>query len=101
MARIFGTQGRITLGRPWWGASRVTLHDANGDREEREFPLRGGGYSYEAEAFMAAIRTGAGAPAELAPDDSLSVLRTMDAVRAQWGLRYPGEDPDLANDRAP
>jgi len=24
-------------------------------------------------------------------DESLSIMRTLDAIRAEWGLRYPGE----------
>ena len=24
-------------------------------------------------------------------EESLSIMQTMDALRAQWGLRYPGE----------
>ena len=25
-------------------------------------------------------------------DETLSVMRTMDGIRAAWGLRYPGEE---------
>ena len=24
-------------------------------------------------------------------DESLAIMETLDAIRAQWGLRYPGE----------
>ena len=92
-AHILGTRGRITLRCPWWGASRVSLHLRDRDREDFEFPLRGAGYTYEAEAFMDLIRSGERESDIMPLDESLAVIRTMDAIRSRWGLSYPGEDP--------
>ena len=91
-AHILGTRGRITIHRPWWGASRVTLHREDADPQEFAFPLRGAGYTDEAEAFMQVIRSGRLESDIMPLDESLAILRTMDAIRARWGLRYPGED---------
>jgi predicted dehydrogenase len=90
-ATIIGTKGRITLRHPWWGATRFSLLVGDGPEEDFEYPNRGGGYTYEAEAFMDLIRTGNPA-ADLMPlDETLALMQTMDAIRARWGLRYPGE----------
>jgi predicted dehydrogenase len=91
-AHILGTLGRITIHCPWWGASRITLRPDDAGPQELEFALRGGGFTHEAEAFMAMIRSG-DLESEVMPlDESLAILRTMDAIRSRWGLRYPGED---------
>jgi len=91
-AHIVGTAGRITIGYPFWAATRIDVHTDNGTRVEAlEFPHRGGGYAYEAEAFMEMIRTGT-LDSEVMPlSESLAIMRTMDTIRQRWGLRYPGE----------
>ena len=90
-ARILGTGGSITLCRPWWGASRIVVQTRAGRDEVIELPHRGGGYTHEAEAFMELMRAGAAASAVMPLDESLAIMRTMDGLRAAWGLRYPGE----------
>jgi hypothetical protein len=54
-------------------------------------PFAGNGYQYEAAEVMACLRAGK-LESDLMPlDETLSLMETMDALRAQWGLRYPGE----------
>jgi len=89
-AHILGTKGRITICFPWWGATRLVLQAA-GDVEEYDYPYRGGGLTYEAEAFMDMIRSGQ-LDSEVMPlDESLAIMKTMDEIRSRWGLSYPGE----------
>ena len=40
---------------------------------------------------MDLIRSGKSESEVMPPAESLAVLKTMDALRAQWGLRYPTE----------
>jgi len=93
-ARILGTDGSLTLPFPWWAASRLVLRRRGGAEEILDLPGRGAGYAHEAEAFMDAIRAGDAEVAGMPLGESLRILRTMDALRARWGVRYPGEDPD-------
>ena len=90
-ATIIGTKGRLTLRHPWWGATRFTLQVGEGPEEDFEHPHRGGGYTHEAEAFMDLVRTGNPASDLMPLDETLALMRTMDAIRERWGLRYPGE----------
>ncbi len=90
-ARILGTDGSITLCRPWWGATRIELRTRAGRDEVIDLPHRGGGYTHEAEAFMGMIRGGVTESEVMPLDESLAIMRTMDGLRGRWGVRYPGE----------
>jgi len=62
-------------------------------RDEREIPLpvTGNGYNYEAVEVMRCLREGRLESPGMPLDESLAIMRTLDAIRAQWGLKYPGE----------
>lgn len=62
-------------------------------RDERPIPLpvMGNGYNYEAVEVMRCLRQGELESPSMTLDESLAIMRTMDGIRAQWGLRYPGE----------
>jgi predicted dehydrogenase len=90
-AHILGTKGRISLCFPWWATTRIVLHTKSGGEEEFEFPHRGGGYTYEAEAFMDVIRSGRLESEVMPLDESLAIMKTMDTIRGRWAMRYPGE----------
>ena len=59
--------------------------------EELPFDHPGMGMHFEANEVMACLRAGKLESDTLSHDASLAVMRTMDRIRAQWGLRYPGE----------
>jgi predicted dehydrogenase len=54
-------------------------------------PYVGNGYNYEAAEVMRAIREGRTESPRMPLDESLEIMRSMDAIRALWGLKYPGE----------
>ena len=54
-------------------------------------PAGGGRSRSEAAEFMNCLRQGRLESVLMPLDETLSIMRTLDAVRAQWGLRYPGE----------
>jgi hypothetical protein len=49
------------------------------------------GFVYEIKAAHAALRAGKLETALMPLDETLAIAETMDAIRAQWGLKYPFE----------
>ena len=49
------------------------------------------GYEYQVEACLRDIPLGRIEPEEMPHSESLTIMRQMDALRAQWGMRYPFE----------
>jgi len=47
------------------------------------------GYEYEVEACLRALEQGALECPEMPHAETLYMMRVMDALRAQWGMRYP------------
>ena len=90
-AHILGTEGSITIYYPWWAANRIVVKTADGGEESEDLPRRGGGYTHEAEAFMELIRSGESESKIMSLDESLNIMKTMDQIRARWGLKYPCE----------
>jgi predicted dehydrogenase len=88
---LLGTKGQIRI-HPWWiRPETITLSVAGQEPTRFEMPYAGNGYQFEAAEVMACLRAGK-LESDLMPlDETLSLMETMDALRAQWGLRYPGE----------
>jgi len=88
-AAIHGTRGTITL-PDFWCAKRAILENASGKTtfEDTRTTL---GYDYEARAFTQAFRAGLEDVAPATRAFSLRLSATLDAVRKQIGLTYPGE----------
>ena len=86
---IIGENGWIHLHSPFWNGTTLTLAIDGKAPETMEFPMRGNGYNYEAEAVMDCMRAGK-TESEIMPlDDSIAIMDIMDRARAQWGLKYP------------
>lgn len=88
-AFISGTKGWIDVPTDVFAPNKFTLwRDDGGEALTREVPAIGNGYSYEAEEATAAVAAGK-TESKLVPlDDTLELMRLMDAIRAQVGLRY-------------
>jgi predicted dehydrogenase len=90
-AVLFGTEGWIRIDKPWWRSNGLTL-TVHGEGDTRfETPMTSNGYNYEAEEVMACLRAGKLESAVMPLDETVSTMKTMDKIRAQWGLRYPME----------
>lgn len=90
-ATIYGTGGRMTLHSPWWKPERMTLaRDGQEDRDVH-LPMTGTGFNYEAAEVQRCLRAGLTESRILPLDETLTVMRTLDTLRAQWGIRYPME----------
>ena len=90
-ATIMGTDGYIRLHRPWWRGGRVTLHRGDAVVWTIDEPVAGNGYNYEAAEVAACLRAGKTESAVMPLDETLAIMRTLDRIRAQWGLKYPME----------
>jgi predicted dehydrogenase len=85
-ALLTGTRGRVWIHRPWWRPTRMTWFRADGTEERLEFPLPAdaNGYEYEAQEVMACLRVDRLESPLMPWDESLAIMRTLDAVRAGW-----------------
>jgi predicted dehydrogenase len=88
-AIIMGTAGRIRLHSPWWRPVAMTVIRDGCPDETLEFPFPGNGYQFEAAEVMRCLRAGELESRLMPLDETLAIMRTLDAIRAQWGLRYP------------
>jgi predicted dehydrogenase len=89
-ARIFGTEGSITLHSPFFKCGALTVK-RGGDEEFVDLPLAGNGYNYEAEEVGRCLRDGLKQSDVMPLSESLALMELMDSIRAQWGLTYPME----------
>ncbi len=95
-ARIYGTDGWIEVPHPWiitkgGGEQTIRLH-RRGAKEPEIFTTTAGNlYALEADAFAAAVRSGARAVPAMTPEDTLGNLAALDRWRAAIGLEYPQE----------
>jgi predicted dehydrogenase len=90
-AMLLGTEGQIQLHAWWIRPDKLTLRLANQEPTIIARPYEGNGYQFEAAEVMACLRAGK-LESDLMPlDETLSIMQTLDALRAQWGLTYPSE----------
>lgn len=91
-ASILGTAGRIQVDAVWYSPTTFTVFDEDDEIVERfESTISHRGMQYQAGEFERRIRQADAAPAILPPRESVRIMQTLDAVRAQIGLLYPGE----------
>jgi predicted dehydrogenase len=90
-AVIMGTEGRLKIHSQWWVPKSITLTRFGQGNEVIEMPFEGNGYNYEAREVMRCLREGRSESDVMPLDETLSIMRTMDEMRAQWGLKYPME----------
>jgi predicted dehydrogenase len=91
VAILNGTEGRITIHSRWWFPSRMTVEIFGKEAREIEMPYTGNGYNYEADEVARCLRAGLLESDVMPLDETLAIMRTMDEIRAQWGLKYPVE----------
>ncbi|MBI5385753.1 MAG: Gfo/Idh/MocA family oxidoreductase [Verrucomicrobia bacterium] len=92
---IFGTTGRLEVPCPFWKPNALTLTPLDGAPEHVEFPYPNFGYQFEQAEVMRCLRAGR-LESDLMPlEETLSIMRTLDAIRAPWGLKYPTEKPPV------
>ncbi len=90
-AWIFGTEGHIHIPH-FFCPKEATLSLKNGQVETYKLEFESTGYQYEAIEAMECLRNGQLESAIMPLDETLAIMDTMDRLRAQWNLRYPGEE---------
>jgi predicted dehydrogenase len=90
-AMLFGDRGSLKLHGPIFRPSVITLSRPGQEDERIQPTVEGNAYNYEAMEVMRCLKAGETESPSMTLDESLSIMRTMDAIRAAWGLRYPGE----------
>jgi hypothetical protein len=90
---ILGERGRIRIEVPVFRPVALTIWGADGAPTEQSYPIDGSGYGGQLREVAAALREGRIESAVMPLDETLSIMRTMDAVRAQIGLAFPDEEP--------
>ena len=90
-AIILGSTGSIRVHSPWWVGNTLTLQRAGHEPEVIVRPFIANGYSHEAMEVAACVRAGRLESEAMSLDESLRVMRLLDTVRAQLGMKYPME----------
>jgi predicted dehydrogenase len=90
-ASITGTEGRIELAGPFYQPTSFTLHTLSGAVEHYTEPRIGQGLRYQAAEVARCLAEGMTESPVLPLDETLAIMRTMDEIRRQTGLRYPFE----------
>ncbi|WP_230878519.1 Gfo/Idh/MocA family protein [Planomonospora sp. ID67723] len=90
-ASVSGPLGRIELPHLFFRPETFTLYRTDGETETFRVPYAGNGMNHEAAEAMRCLREGL-LESPLVPwQATLDVMGLMDEVRAQAGVRFPGE----------
>jgi predicted dehydrogenase len=91
-ATVLGTRGRIEIAPVWYAPTKVTLYGEDKSVTDTFEPaVSGRGMQFQAAEVERLLREGKTASPLLTPDESVTIMATLDEVRAAIGLRYPGE----------
>jgi hypothetical protein len=90
-ASIIGTQGRLRLHSHFYRTDDLTLSQPGKRDRQIHHRRKGNGLHYQALAVMESLRQGRLECETMPLSETLAVMETLDAIRAPWGLRYPGE----------
>lgn len=90
-ARVMGTEGYIAIPN-FWHPSELTVVRSGQAPELLRFPYEGEGFQFEAIEVGECLRAGLTESPVYPLDETLTIMETMDRIRADWGLRYPFED---------
>jgi predicted dehydrogenase len=82
VATIMGTTGRIELPTPFFKPSSLTLHRRDTEPDTFSVDLFGGGYTYQAQEVARCMRAGLLESPLLPLAETIAIMRTMDAIRA-------------------
>jgi predicted dehydrogenase len=92
MAAVLGTGGRIEIDPVWYTATGLRVYDADGTLAENYRPeIVGRGMYFQADEVEGLVSAGRVASDILPPQETVAIMATLDEIRGQIGLRYPGE----------
>ena len=92
VAVVLGTDGRIEVDSVWYTASGLRVYDGAGTLIEDVRPaVEGRGMQFQAAEAERLVSEGRIASDVLPPQETVAIMATLDTIREQIGLRYPGE----------
>lgn len=96
-AVISGTEARIEVGEMWMMPSDFTLIKRSGERIRFPNEDTGHGLRHEAAEVGRCIREGLLESPSMPHEFSILVMRALDTIRSQIGLRYEADDARFAS----
>lgn len=90
---VYGDKGYLTVdnvNNPGY----IEVFDRNDHRspvQHIDVPQQITGYEYQVEACLRDIPLGRLEPEEMPHEETIRIMEQMDALRAQWGMKYPFE----------
>ena len=91
-ASILGTEGRIEIDTPFYCNVAYSVYDSDNNLVKRvDESTAGRGMQHQAVHLEECLRAGLLDSPILPIDESISIMQTMDAIRAIGGIKYPGE----------
>ena len=91
-ALVVGTKGFVEVHAPFYCADTLTLHEEYQPPVTHSIPYQGNGYPHEVMEVHHCLRQGWTESPQLPLDHSLRMMELMDALRRDWGVRYPADD---------
>jgi predicted dehydrogenase len=88
---IMGETGQVRIGSPVFRPTRLSITQRDEPMAVVEYPVVGSGYRYELLEVMSAIAAGRRESVVMPLNESLSIMKTLDSIRAAVGLVYPQE----------
>ncbi len=94
-ATIVGTEARIEIDRVWYTPTSFRVIEPDGTvRETFTTDIEGRGMQFQALAAERFVAEGLLTGDVLTIDETVAIMGTLDEIRSQIGVRYPGEDAD-------
>ncbi|RIQ35914.1 Gfo/Idh/MocA family protein [Jiangella rhizosphaerae] len=91
-AVISGTQARLEIDDVWYAPTSFSLLRPGSSQPERfEHTRVGGGLRHQAAEVGRLLREGATESDVMPLDETVAIMETLDEIRRQIGLRFPGE----------
>ncbi|RUM56710.1 MAG: gfo/Idh/MocA family oxidoreductase, partial [Marinomonas sp.] len=97
-AVLSGSDGYIEFGQEWYQTKTLTLVKNGGAEHAIEFDFPGLGYQFEVEEVNRCLQEGLLQSPNHSWEDTLNLLATMDEVRQDIGVYYPGEPEPCGHD---
>lgn len=97
VAEIHGTKGKITLEHRWFMPGDVTVVYHDGRTSSFHFEVEQNGYELEAQEVVNCIRAQQIQSKKWSWDDSIRLMRWMDAIRKETGIFYPAHDDSFSS----
>jgi dihydrodiol dehydrogenase / D-xylose 1-dehydrogenase (NADP) len=90
-ACILGTKGNIKIPSQFWRAKAAILNVEGEESLIYEDNRNSIGYYFEAKEVMECLSKGLKESPVITLEESLDIMKTMDTIRNQYGLKYPFE----------